>query len=1076
MAGLTLLCVADSAKLGRISKGARVARDRGSQRVGVRSPQVQLEPNASPAEAEPGSLCIFHDLTTSRPAMSTSTTATQILFNSPALHALRRDQLLSLCRRHGLRAQGRNDELIQRLKRHAQALYAEPAGDHDARNEHDEDDDEDEDEDMNVNAKTNMNPRQSEQWEMMDTIEEMEEGASRQGSLNSLKSARGGAAGEFGTGSSKSSSVSSSIRALASSFGLKRASSKKRALSTSSSPKFPAPASPSASLPALVPVPEPTKSSAPSPVQPLQPQPLHATHQQFSYSTPPPSPPTAHTELGGEGEDADKSLSAPVPGHEHRPGRPAPFDAARLSMGAGADATTIRLITTAYTRAAPSPPKLAPLATAFDLLPASPGVARWPASPEKPGGGIYPALPFAALGAPRFDMPGEEDVEMDMSVDMPGGFGGTPACHSSQGLSATPSITTTTNTTTTHQPNFTTMPAPADVRSPRPSEPFIFGSPSPKHRVSNAQFQAAAASVLEEMNRRLGLAGEHAVGLEILEHRRGGAADRTAPEEQGSPGKFKIKEKFDEVHQREFEKMPSIASYAARHAGRKRKSAAMEERRPAPAPASKARVISVGNRKKVQAEAASSEDEGERRSSKRPRMAEEVKEVAGNTSAAAQKEEKEAQKDKEKEREAIKRRLAINKAKRRSSRGRPSIGVAKPPVKPAPKASTSRFGFFSSAKSIVKNVWNKGAGIASGSKNATSLPAKPAAAPSATTSSKTAIPRPASVASKAAPPSVSSNAGSASRFSSAKSDRTSSTLSSNAGGSSKPASARPRPPIPTFSVAPVNSNSASRPRAGSTASAATNAGPYKRPSTLPTAPDKGHKRTNSGSSVSSMGTRTNATGKAPASTGAKRSSTLLAPTASSLAKQNSARHSAASSLSSIPARKPSGPLEQSAKANQGALANRGKVAKPSPTKLLLSPKNTKIFSKPLAPVDGSLLPTPVRDPSGNLAGSSSSTVAASNKGTGFIPRKPRLSRSRVITKLGSQRPVVNPTRKRSSIGVAASRRSLGGVKAGKGIMLSAKKKARQSEFAMRKSKVSNVNAHAAGADAARIPGSMDVEA
>lgn len=53
--------------------------------------------------------------------MSSSET-TRILFNSPALHSLKRDQLVKLCKLHSIKAIGKNIELVEKLKRHAATL------------------------------------------------------------------------------------------------------------------------------------------------------------------------------------------------------------------------------------------------------------------------------------------------------------------------------------------------------------------------------------------------------------------------------------------------------------------------------------------------------------------------------------------------------------------------------------------------------------------------------------------------------------------------------------------------------------------------------------------------------------------------------------------------------------------------------------------------------------------------------------------------------------------------------------------------------------------------------------------
>ena len=51
-----------------------------------------------------------------------SSVSTSILFDSPALHALKRAQLVQLCKRHNVKASGKNVELVERLKRCAEAM------------------------------------------------------------------------------------------------------------------------------------------------------------------------------------------------------------------------------------------------------------------------------------------------------------------------------------------------------------------------------------------------------------------------------------------------------------------------------------------------------------------------------------------------------------------------------------------------------------------------------------------------------------------------------------------------------------------------------------------------------------------------------------------------------------------------------------------------------------------------------------------------------------------------------------------------------------------------------------------
>jgi hypothetical protein len=105
---------------------------------------------------------------------------TQILFNSPALHSLKRDQLVQLCKAHSIRASGKNVDLIARLKQHAQTLPKDSPLSIASRSEAIEDKENEVPSDM---------ARPSQQWEVvMDTIPEDSE-----------------TLGEFGSSSSKSS-------------------------------------------------------------------------------------------------------------------------------------------------------------------------------------------------------------------------------------------------------------------------------------------------------------------------------------------------------------------------------------------------------------------------------------------------------------------------------------------------------------------------------------------------------------------------------------------------------------------------------------------------------------------------------------------------------------------------------------------------------------------------------------------------------------------------------------------------------------------------------------------------------
>lgn len=137
-------------------------------------------------------------------------TTTEILFNSPALHSLKRDQLVKLCKIHSIKASGKNVDLIQKLRRHAKTLPKDSPLSIAARSEsagpipveaHTPETDAEEETKDDSSYRTTL-PRQSEQWEMvMDSIEEEEEGSS-QGTMSSQRTLNGGT-GEFGVGNSK---------------------------------------------------------------------------------------------------------------------------------------------------------------------------------------------------------------------------------------------------------------------------------------------------------------------------------------------------------------------------------------------------------------------------------------------------------------------------------------------------------------------------------------------------------------------------------------------------------------------------------------------------------------------------------------------------------------------------------------------------------------------------------------------------------------------------------------------------------------------------------------------------------
>lgn len=138
-------------------------------------------------------------------------TTTQILFNSPALHSLKRDQLVRLCKIHLIKASGKNIELIDRLKQHAQTLPRDSPLSVAARSEgsatgvQNQNESPEQDHGGMDNPKWSFQmPRPSEHWQVaMESIQEAVEESSPQGTFSSSNTLNKGGPGEFGTGNSK---------------------------------------------------------------------------------------------------------------------------------------------------------------------------------------------------------------------------------------------------------------------------------------------------------------------------------------------------------------------------------------------------------------------------------------------------------------------------------------------------------------------------------------------------------------------------------------------------------------------------------------------------------------------------------------------------------------------------------------------------------------------------------------------------------------------------------------------------------------------------------------------------------
>jgi len=197
-------------------------------------------------------------------------------------------------------------------------------------------------------------------------------------------------------------------------------------------------------------------------------------------------------------------------------------------------------------------------------------------------------------------------------------------------------------------------------------------------------------------------------------------------------------------------------------------------------------------------------------------------------------------------------------------------------------------------------------------------------------------------------------------------------------------------------------------------------------------------------------------------------SRLFAPTASSLAKANRRPSAGGGGLKAISENRQHPPL--------GTITNSSVLHSAE----IISPNSRQIFSKPLLLPQQSDIPTPVKNQ--RIVSSDSTTLGRTNSiQRSLTGRKPRISRSKVIARLASQRAAngnengKGPSgnrgaglaprasndangRTRSSLGAKVSRASYGGgtrsrASGGGNVLMSAKKRARQSEHARRKSRV-----------------------
>ncbi|PCH36851.1 hypothetical protein WOLCODRAFT_140605 [Wolfiporia cocos MD-104 SS10] len=905
--------------------------------------------------------------------------------------------------------------------------------------------------------------------------------------------------GEFGAYTSKPSGLSSTVKTLATSLGVRRTHSSKANANIRSPPHKALQVDDRGGTPFTGAIP-------------------HISTDHSALATP-----------GQSASNTDDDTSAPIPGSLSRPGVPAPLNA-----------STIRLITSNSPDASMlSPPKLAPFRTAFDLELCSPvsgaspvrQLRVWPASPGDSNCAregeerLYPAVPFE-------DLPVLANVSKTSRARSASPVKAPVASASEPGMRASPPNAQVEVATTTHTSTRTESPMPqsesvqrGETKGEGHTEPFVFGSPLPRHSLSNKAFGDAAASVLEEMNRRLVAEGKtkaSAPASERVSIPGLGAAGVT----QKATGRGSVagnKDRFAKAHEVVFNRMDSITTHYAARRPLKRKSEVLD-----PA-ASKAknlkvaggvRVVSGSMRKHAAmpgefgdaGEKGEKEQDGEeagnRRSSKRMRVEEgtsggDVHKGTPVSAAPSDVQVNEQEKKKQREREAMRRKIEAAKARRRSSKGRASTAST-------PKGKTPRFSFLSSAKSLVRSVWGGGASPG----GAPPLPApkldQPTAKPSRAgnpamqkqkrvteTSTKTepTVPRKNATV-KGTTSTTRSSSSTVSSTSSKASGAASLSKKGGTSGSMKPITTHTRPPIPTFggtykgtvssvskATSTVRAKTTHETTGGSTkdksamnaasslsrrtpaASAKLSSAPDTKRGTTHTARSNAtiSKASAEGGSVATQ--RTSGT-----TSGTKRTtSSLTAPTASSLARTRGATESTIPSTRSV---------ASSVVADKATLNKQKLTKKPTLTSALSKatldtitnspkqPRFPRIFSQPLTSAafsssgpDGA--PIKGKTAGGTGTPASNPTLAESPK-PNELARKLHTSRARVIAKLGVQRSASQPAQNASSgpstprpRPSVSPRKTLGGVKSDRSIsdaalLQSAAKRARRSEMMKRK--------------------------
>ncbi|GJJ14748.1 hypothetical protein Clacol_009016 [Clathrus columnatus] len=616
---------------------------------------------------------------------------------------------------------------------------------------------------------------------------------------------------------------------------------------------------------------------------------------------------------------------------------------------------------------------------------------------------------------------------------------------------------------------------PALQSSPAPP-PFIFGSPA--HQISNNQFHSAAASVLAEMNERLGLTGtSKEVGMDLLEKKNTSVFPSASLFSQLEKPKTDVTLKFDKAHDRQFQQMEGIGDWYARKYGnisthnlptaqeglssRKRKSDALAgtSKRIVRPSTGNGRRVSKGQAPRVVSE--NIDDLSEERQAKRLRVSlVDNPEVAQRQASAEEPktvtmeidEDPKAQEEREKERTAIKKKLEVSRARRRSSMGRVSVGANKPALIPnrPKKGITSKFGFFSSAKNLVRNVWNRGIGANQQEPKPKPSVSAPTEEEEPTTATKSSN-KPGSAAKLSTSGVATKQNGFFAKPSSTGAAQTNNTTASKSRSStvSSTNSGARRAAIPSFSRLTTQNLRASNISTNGDGTGSLQSG---------TANSMGIRK--SGALPSGSNARTSETGVPSVnSVVRKRTSTLLAPTASSLARM---QHTVKPASLAVKPPANSGPSPMS------------KSPVPIPA---LTPSRIPTFThSPRLNNEGSA--TNTEKPSESIFSNGIPKFSTSkpfvkepvNEATKPRPlpgRRPRISRSRVIARVGAQRiasasHAVSSADGRRSLNTPKNRGSLNVRVSGIGnkaqtresFTASHRQRLRQSEVLRRRSKVS----------------------